>query len=139
MARPTTGYDVLLRDGGIARVRPLSPADREALHALVARSSVRSAYLRFFTGGTATAHTYMDLLTGRGYRGHALVAVMGERLVGVAEYIPADGDPAEAEVSILLDDEVHGHGLGTLLLEHIALDAAEHGVEELVATVLPDN
>ncbi|SPL98849.1 Protein acetyltransferase [[Actinomadura] parvosata subsp. kistnae] len=131
------GYDVLLRDGGIAHVRPLRPGDRAALHELVDRSSERSAYLRFFTGGRNTAHAYMDRVTSDKYRGHALVAVMHERLVAVAEYIPMDDD--RADLAILIDDAVHGHGLGTLLLEHVALDAAGHGVRELVAEVLAEN
>ncbi|MEN3533652.1 GNAT family N-acetyltransferase [Microbispora sp. ZYX-F-249] len=130
--------DVLLRDGGVAHIRPLRPSDREALHELIARSSPRSAYLRFFTGGAASAHAYMDRITDSGYHGYALVALVGGLMVGVAEYI-ADPDGSEAEVGILLDDVVHGHGLGTLLLEHLALDAADAGVEELVATVLPEN
>ncbi|MGW2220468.1 bifunctional acetate--CoA ligase family protein/GNAT family N-acetyltransferase [Nonomuraea sp. NPDC001684] len=131
------GYDVLLRDGGIAHVRPLLPTDRDALHELVDRSSERSAYLRFFTGGRNTAHSYMDRVTSAGYEGHALVATMRDRLVGVAEYIPMD--ERRADLAILIDDAAHGHGLGTLLLEHVALDAAEHGVRELVADVLTEN
>ncbi|GAA4199361.1 GNAT family N-acetyltransferase [Microbispora amethystogenes] len=130
--------DVLLRDGGMAHIRPLRPSDRAALHELIARSSPRSAYLRFFAGGTASAHAYMDLITGPEYLGHALVASAGGLVVGVAECIPGPGG-AEAEVGILLDDRVHGQGLGTLLLEHVALDAADAGVEDLVATVLPEN
>ncbi|MCK2215917.1 GNAT family N-acetyltransferase [Actinomadura sp. ATCC 31491] len=131
------GYDVLLRDGGIAHVRHLSPGDRQALHDLVTRSSERSAYLRFFTGGRNTAHRYMDRITGPGYRGHALVATVHGRLVAVAEYIPID--EGSADLAILIDDEMHGHGLGTLMLEHVALDAAAHGVHELVADVLTEN
>ncbi|XVQ90006.1 GNAT family N-acetyltransferase [Microbispora siamensis] len=130
--------DVLLRDGGMAHIRPLRSSDCEALHALITRSSPRSAYLRFFTGGTASAHAYMDRITGPRYRGHALVALVGGLMVGVAEYIPDPGRP-EAEVGILLDDLVHGQGLGTLLLEHLALDAADAGIEGLVAIVLPEN
>ncbi|NUW44221.1 bifunctional acetate--CoA ligase family protein/GNAT family N-acetyltransferase [Nonomuraea rhodomycinica] len=136
-AGPDAGYDVLLRQGGIAHVRPLCPGDRRALHELVDRSSEHSAYLRFFTGGRNTAHSYMDRVTGPGYEGRALVATVRGRLVGVAEYIPyGDG---RADLAILLDDAVHGHGLGTLLLEHVALDAAAHGVRELVADVLAEN
>jgi len=131
------GYDVLLRDGAIAHVRPLRPSDRHALHELVDRSSERSAYLRFFTGGRNTAHAYMDRVTSDTYCGHALVADLRGRLVAVAEYIPVDS--GTADLAILLDDAVHGHGLGTLLLEHVALDAAEHGVRELVADVLAEN
>ncbi|HEX4811636.1 MAG TPA: GNAT family N-acetyltransferase [Nonomuraea sp.] len=131
------GYDVLLRDGGIAHVRPLRPTDRDALHELIDRSSERSAYLRFFTGGRKTAHSYMDRITSDKYGGHALVAGFGGRLIGVAEYISScDGS---ADLAILIDDAVHGHGLGTLLLEHVALDAAAHGVRELVADVLGEN
>jgi hypothetical protein len=50
-------YDVLLRDGGIAHLRPLRPDDGKALHDLVDRSSERSAHPRFFAGGTATPLT----------------------------------------------------------------------------------
>ncbi|MFI7148454.1 GNAT family N-acetyltransferase [Nonomuraea sp. NPDC050022] len=133
----TDGYDVLLRDGGIAHVRPLRTDDRQALHELVDRSSERSAYLRFFTGGRNTAHSYMERLTSDKYDGHALVAAFRGRLVAVAEYIPIrDGS---ADLAILIDDAVHGHGLGTLLLEHVALDAATHGVRELIADVLAEN
>ncbi|GAA3235753.1 bifunctional GNAT family N-acetyltransferase/acetate--CoA ligase family protein [Nonomuraea helvata] len=126
-----------MRDGGIAHVRPLRPADRAALHKLVDRSSERSAYLRFFTGGRSTAHAYIDRITGDTYAGRARVADLHGRLVAVAEYIPID--EGRAELGILLDDAVHGHGLGTLLLEHLAVDAAEHGVRELVADVLAEN
>ncbi|MDX3099951.1 GNAT family N-acetyltransferase [Nonomuraea angiospora] len=134
---PDEGYDVLLRDGGIAHVRPLRPADREGLHELVDRSSERSAYLRFFTGGRNTAHAYIDRITGDGYDGRARVAGLHGRLVAIAEYIPMEA--GRADLGILLDDAVHGHGLGTLLLEHLAVDAAEHGIRELVADVLAEN
>ncbi|MFC4533120.1 GNAT family N-acetyltransferase [Sphaerisporangium dianthi] len=132
------GCDVLLRDGGIAHVRPLRVSDRDALHALVSRSSERSAYLRFFTGGLGTARAHMDHLLGPAYRGHALVALVAGRVVGVAEYVP-DVHRPEADIGILLDDQVHGLGLGTLLLEHIALDASQRGIERLTANVLAGN
>ncbi|MEU8266153.1 GNAT family N-acetyltransferase [Sphaerisporangium sp. NPDC049002] len=130
--------DVLLRDGGIAHIRPLRDSDRAALHDLVDRSSERSTYLRFATGGTATAHAYMDRMTGPGYRGQALVALVRGRPVGVAEYVGDDAGE-QADLGILIDDETHGHGLGTVLLEHLALNAAENGVKELVADVLAEN
>ncbi|MET9342905.1 GNAT family N-acetyltransferase [Nonomuraea sp. NPDC003804] len=133
----TDGYDVLLRDGDIAHVRPLAPSDRQALHELVDRSSPRSAYLRFFSSGRTTAHAYMDTVTDDGYDGHALVATLRGRLVAVVECIPlTDG---LADLAILIDDAAQGNGLGTLLLEHAALDAADHGVKELSAEVLSEN
>ncbi|MFF5213574.1 GNAT family N-acetyltransferase [Streptosporangium sp. NPDC000396] len=129
--------DVLLREGDIAHIRPLRPGDRPLLHELVDRSSERSAYLRFFTGGKAGAHSYMDRVTEPEHLGRALVAVVRDRLVAVAEYIP--GDAGDAEIAILIDDAMHRRGLGTLLIEHLALDAADEGVRELVADVLAEN
>ncbi|MEV6148916.1 CoA-binding protein [Nonomuraea sp. NPDC052129] len=78
----TDGYDVLLRDGGIAHVRPLRTDDRQALHELVDRSSERSAYLRFFTGGRSTARSYMDRVTSDKYNGHALLAPRSVAVIG---------------------------------------------------------
>ncbi|MBB4943023.1 acyl-CoA synthetase (NDP forming)/GNAT superfamily N-acetyltransferase [Streptosporangium album] len=129
--------DALLREGGIAHIRPLRPDDRARLHELVDRSSERSAYLRFFTGGTASAHAYMDHIATLDYSGRALVAVVNGQLVAVAEYIP--GDAGDAEIAILVDDGMHHRGLGTLLVEHLALNAADEGVRELVANVLAEN
>lgn len=40
---------------------------------------------------------------------------------------------------MLIDDTVHGRGLGMLLLEHLAAGAVEHGVRALVADVLAEN
>ncbi|PKZ41704.1 multidrug ABC transporter permease, partial [Kytococcus schroeteri] len=40
--------DVVLRDGAVAHLRPISPGDREAVAAFHRRQSERSRYLRFF-------------------------------------------------------------------------------------------
>ncbi|MBB5626206.1 bifunctional acetate--CoA ligase family protein/GNAT family N-acetyltransferase [Sphaerisporangium krabiense] len=130
--------DVLLRDGGIAHVRPLAPGDRAALHDLVDRTSEGSAYLRFFTGGRGTAHAHMDRITGPGHEGRVLLATVRDRPAAIAEYTPA-ADPSVAEMAILIDDAAQGQGLGTLLLEHLAVRAAEAGVRELVGEVLAEN
>ncbi|GLX99521.1 GNAT family N-acetyltransferase [Herbidospora sp. NBRC 101105] len=129
--------DVLLRDGGIAHIRPLGPGDVPELHELVERVSEKSAYLRFFTGGRATAHAYMDAIARPGHHGRVLVALVAGRLAAVAEYIP-DADGA-ADLGVLVDDALHGTGLGTLLIEHLALAAAAEGVTRFVADVLTEN
>ena len=48
-------------------------------------------------------------------------------------------DPAAAEVSFAVADELQGRGIGTRLLEQLAALAAAHGVERFVAQVLPGN
>ncbi|GAA3112585.1 GNAT family N-acetyltransferase [Streptosporangium carneum] len=77
---------------------------------------------------------YMDRVTEPGHPGRTLVAVVDDSLVAVAEYIPADA--GDAEIAVLIDDAMHHRGLGTLLVEHLALNAADEGVRELVADVL---
>ncbi len=61
----------------------------------------------------------------------------GGRLAAVAEYIPA-GD-GTADIGVLVDDALHGTGLGTLLIEHLALAAAAEGVTRFIADVLTEN
>ncbi|MFJ9419769.1 GNAT family N-acetyltransferase [Streptomyces sp. NPDC101227] len=48
---------------------------------------------------------------------HTLVAVQGDRLVGIAEYETC-GDPASAEIALAVADQFHHRGIGTLLLQH---------------------
>ncbi|WP_424532002.1 GNAT family N-acetyltransferase [Sphaerisporangium viridialbum] len=130
--------DVLLRDGGIAHVRPLAPGDLAALRELVDSTSERSAYLRFFTGGRATAHAHMDRITGPDQEGLVLMATVHDRAAAVAEYTPTAG-PGVAEMAILIDDAAQGLGLGTLLLEHLAMRAAADGIRQLTGEVLAEN
>ena len=47
--------------------------------------------------------------------------------------------PGVAEVAFLVDDQHHGKGLGTLLLEHLAASARDRGYHEFVADVLTVN
>ncbi len=44
-----------------------------------------------------------------------------------------------AEVAVEVSDELHGEGLGTLLIERLAELVETLGIETLVAQVLPDN
>ena len=48
-------------------------------------------------------------------------------------------DSAEAEVAFLVADPWHGHGLGSLLLEHLAARGRDHGIRRFTAEVLSDN
>ncbi|MFA1542654.1 GNAT family N-acetyltransferase [Actinomadura monticuli] len=132
------GEHALLRDGEMVHIRPLVPSDRPALHAMVDRMSQHSAYMRFFTGGFRTPHAYVDRLTGGEWPGHALLALAGDEAIGMAEMIPA-ADGGSAEIGVLIDERMHGRGLGTLLLEQLAIEATTRGIGEFTATVLWEN
>ncbi|WP_432877260.1 GNAT family N-acetyltransferase [Kribbella sp. CA-245084] len=131
------GWDVLAADGSVVRIRPLREDDERALDAMNQRVSDRSIYLRFFgiSRTMADEHTH-HLATDRD--GHvALVAEYGDALVGIASYEPLRS--GEAEMAFLLEDSVHGRGIGTLLLEQLAAVARENGVQRLRADTLVEN
>lgn len=59
--------------------------------------------------------------------------------VGVARYIRDHDDRAVAEPAVAIVDDFQGRGLGTLLLDLLAVSAVEHGVRHFRAYVLRDN
>jgi acyl-CoA synthetase (NDP forming)/GNAT superfamily N-acetyltransferase len=127
--------DVVLRDGAIAHLRPVAAGEGAALHALHARLSDRNNYFRFFTFGRSSADRYVDHLLDTSDPSHgALVALIGDRLVGVAGYERL-ADPARAEIAFAVEEGQHGRGVGTLLLEHLAAYARDHGVTTFVAQI----
>ncbi|TCC54281.1 GNAT family N-acetyltransferase [Kribbella pittospori] len=135
--RSGSGWDVLASDGSVVRIRPVRDNDEPALNAMNERVSDRSIYLRFFgiSRSLASEHTH-HLATA--HDDHvALVAEYGDRVVGVASYELLR--PGEAEMAFLLEDSVHGRGIGTLLLEQLAAVARENGIEKLRADTLAEN
>jgi acyl-CoA synthetase (NDP forming)/GNAT superfamily N-acetyltransferase len=136
------GADFLLRDGGIVHIRRVCLADQAALHEFVERVSDRSLYLRFFTAGTRTPHDYVRRMASAEWRGSALVALVQGEVAGLAESSPEPagaGDGTAMDIGLLVDDRLQGRGIGTLLLEQLAVDTIGHGVTECTATILREN
>ncbi len=130
--------DVVLRDGGTCHVRPIIPADREALQDFHLAQSDRSRYLRFFAPLPRLSERDLDRFTQVDYtRRVALVAIVAGRIVGVGRYDVID--PGEAEVAFNIADSQQGRGLGSVLLEHLSAAARERGVRRFIAEVLPEN
>lgn len=57
----------------------------------------------------------------------------------VAHAICVGPDETRAEVAIEVADHLHGRGLGTVLIERLAMIAEQHGITHFVAEVLPEN
>jgi acyl-CoA synthetase (NDP forming)/GNAT superfamily N-acetyltransferase len=131
--------DVVLSDGGTVHVRPISPDDAERLRAFHARLSPQTIYFRFFspkprlTDQEVTRFATVDFVDRA-----ALVAMLGDDLIGVARFDRWPGKD-EAEVAFVVADDQQGRGLGTVLLEHLAAIARERGIRRFTAEVLPDN
>jgi acetyl coenzyme A synthetase (ADP forming)-like protein len=134
--------DVILRDGRTLRLRPPGKGDTDALVEFFGRLSPESRYLRFHgiaAVDSRLAHLFVEPdWNERGALLGSLADDGTERVVALASYARLR-DPAGAEVAFAVEDELQGRGIGTRLLEQLALLGAEHGLEYFVAEVLPRN
>ena len=128
--------DVLLSDGSVAIIRSLVPDDEAAVTALHERTSDDNLRLRFFTPNRRVAAAYVEHL-GADPDTLALVVERAGDVVALGTAEPVG--PGGAEVSFLVDDTLHGLGLGSLLLEHLAAAGRDRGLRRFVAEVLGDN
>ncbi|WP_217141983.1 bifunctional GNAT family N-acetyltransferase/acetate--CoA ligase family protein [Streptomyces sp. AC627_RSS907] len=139
--------DVVLRDGGTARVRPITVDDAERLVSFYEQVSDESKYYRFFapyprlSAKDVRRFTHHDFVDRVG-----LAATIGGEFIATVRYdrIGAGGTPAsapadEAEVAFLVQDAHQGRGVASALLEHIAAVARERGIRRFAAEVLPAN
>ena len=120
-------------------VRPIRPSDRGLLEAFHGRQSPESIYLRYFQARPKLSSRELDHFTQVDYVDRmAFVALIGGELVGVARYEPYAGSD-RPDIAFFVDDEHHGRGIGTLMLEYLAAAARSQGIEGFTASVLPQN
>ncbi|MGI9616695.1 MAG: GNAT family N-acetyltransferase [Acidimicrobiales bacterium] len=120
-------------------VRPIKPSDRDLLEDFHGRQSQQSIYLRFFQFRPNLSSAELDRLTQVDYVNRmAFVALIGGELVAVARYEELRSSD-RPEIAFFVDDQHHGRGLGTLMLEYLAAAARSHGIEGFSASVLPEN
>ena len=135
--------DAALRDGGSIRIRAITADDQDRLHKHFRGLSQQSIYFRFMGFRRDLSAQDLKWFTELDFHDHVGLAATltengRERFIGVGRYLRGK-DPHRAEVAFAVLDEYQGHGVGTILLEHLALIARESGVTELEATVLADN
>jgi acyl-CoA synthetase (NDP forming)/RimJ/RimL family protein N-acetyltransferase len=131
--------DVVLRDGGTAHLRPITPADAPAVQAFHMAQSRNSVYLRFFTYKAKLTDKELRRFTEVDHRDRvAFVITTGGEILGIGRYDRLD-DRIEAEVAFNISDRHQGRGLGSILLEHLAAAARENGIRRFSAEILPEN
>ncbi|MFG2196888.1 GNAT family N-acetyltransferase [Streptomyces sp. NPDC048639] len=139
--------DVVLRDGGTAQIRPITPDDAQRLVSYYEQVSDESKYYRFFAPYPRLSDRDVHRFTHHDYVDRVgLAAIVGGEFIATVRYdrIDADGRPAsspadEAEVAFLVQDAHQGRGVASALLEHIAAVARERGIRRFAAEVLPAN
>ncbi|MFE6165935.1 GNAT family N-acetyltransferase [Streptomyces sp. NPDC056486] len=139
--------DVVLRDGGTARIRPITAEDADRLVSFYEQVSDESKYYRFFapyprlSAKDVHRFTHHDQVDRVGLAatvgGEFIATVRFDRIDsrGMSASAPAD----EAEVAFLVQDAHQGRGVASTLLEHIAAVARERGIRRFAAEVLPAN
>jgi len=133
---------LILRDGTTAAVRPSEPSDAALMQQFIDRLSPESKRRRFFSESTPPADLVAALCDSSTPRSQLTLIVT--RIWEAALHIIAAGsywakDVHTAEVAMAVVDEFHGKGLGTLLLERLALPAIRHGFTRLWAVTHADN
>ena len=134
--------DVLLADGGTARLRPIRPSDAALLVAFYDRVSPESKYLRFFAPYPRLSRRDVKRFTEVDYVDRvALILTLGGEMIGVGRWdrLEDGGGSGKAEIAFLVEDAHQGRGVAQLLLEHLAEAARERGITGFVAEVLPEN
>ncbi len=132
---------LILRDGSSASLSVAQAEDREALQAFFAHLSPESRQRRFFSAALPSPELVGGFCDSDRRRQLTLIVTrLAEgvpRIVAAASYVAGGADIAE--VAFAVDDAFQGHGLGSLLLERIALLAAMNGFPRLRAVTHADN
>jgi|SRR4051812_2887169 len=134
--RPSAGLPEL-------RFRAIAPEDKDGLVAGLGRLSERSVYQRFLAPKPRLTASELRYLTEVDFVDHyALVAVLAgapDVIVGVGRWVRDAQRPGDAEVAIVIADDLQGRGVGTALGSALADAARRRGIERFTASMLPTN
>ena len=133
---------VILRDGTTASLHATRPEDQAMMQRFIDRLSSASRRHRFFSETAPPADTIRSLCDSSNPSKQLTIMVM--RTIGAEPRIVAAGSywartADEAEVAMAVDDDFHGKGLGTILLERLAMLAIHRGFTRLWAVTHTDN
>jgi GNAT superfamily N-acetyltransferase len=134
-----------LRSGRVPATMPMStvsirevrPGDEAAIDALLGGLDAESRYRRWFTGGVDIRGAEDWAAHPERVAGVGLLAFIGDDPVGHAVLIPAaDG---RGEVAFEVAAQWRRHGIASALLARLLDEAADRGLREVYADVLPEN
>jgi RimJ/RimL family protein N-acetyltransferase len=137
--------EVALRDGGLVRIRPILPEDKDHILDGFRRLSSESRYRRFLspidelTPDMLRDLTEVDHADRFAYVAFALDVAGAPVGVGVARYVRLHDEPHVAEAAVTVVDDYQERGLGTLLLRALGAVALENGIVRFRAYALETN
>ena len=133
----------LLTDGRSVRLRSVTPEDWRTVHDFAATLGPDSLYRRFFGKPRDPGARLADLVCApqpeHGPPSHGgLLALLEGSAVGLAEWYRA-GETDQAEIAFAVSDTLQGHGVATLLAEHLMTAAERAGIRRLLALTQGEN
>lgn len=127
---------IALRDGSLATIRRLTPADRTVAEGFL-RGLSRDAFLSRFNSLAIDVAAQARHMCDVDADALSVGAFRDGQLIAQAECVPTGGGRAEG--GFITADRYRGLGIATSLLARIAQHARAHGVRALEAFVLPGN
>lgn len=124
-------------------IRDISPDDKDALVRMHAQLSDETRYRRYHSAKGDLTKGDLRYLTE--IDGHRHIAVVAEdpakpgELLGVARAVALDPEGREAELAIVVRDDVQTGGVGAVLVDALRTRVRREGVVDLVAEVQADN
>jgi acetate---CoA ligase (ADP-forming) len=133
---------LILRDGSTATIRVAKPEDVEALRAFFEGLSPESRRRRFFSAAPPVPELISSLSDSSDPRSALTLLVMrtsegAPPIVATGSYFAKDEQTAE--VAFAVDKSFQGKGLGTVLLERLAVLAVRNGFTRFWAITHADN
>ncbi len=135
--------DAVFKGGLKARVRPIKPSDESMIQDLFYNLSESSVYFRYFVPRKSMPHAnlqqYVNVSEDEGL---SLVVAIGPRenlkIIAESRYM-LEPDKKFADVAFMVDEEFHGLGIATFLLNYMAEIAQERGIKGFKADILSSN
>lgn len=139
---PQWEADVVVSDGGTVHLRPITPADAEALVRFHGGLSIRTRYLRYFSAYPTIPKRDLIRFSHVDHVNRVALAVwLNGEIIAVGRFDKLlDSEPAGlAEIAFVVADAHQGRGIGSVLLEHLVEIGRELNVTRFEAIVLAEN
>ncbi len=133
---------VQLESGLAGLLRPIEPSDRADVERLYGELSERSRRHRFWSAPPRLSTFLLDKLTNADGVDHVAWCFLGDddpQAVGGASFWRFPDEPDAAEFAVTVMDDAQRHGIGTLLLAKLWLEARARGIARFRAVALLEN
>jgi acyl-CoA hydrolase/GNAT superfamily N-acetyltransferase len=135
--------DRVLKNGLKIHVRAIKLTDEPMIKDLFYHLSESSVYFRYFAPRKSMPHENLEkYINVSEEQGLSIVATIGprenRRIIAESRYL-LQPDKQLADVAFMVDEEFHGYGIATFLLNYMMEIAKERGVKGFTAEVLASN